>query len=119
MLARNAESLYWIGRSVERADDTARILDVSVHQLLEDATVDTDRVAGADGAVGGVGADVGAAQGTVDEVGALGLLGADGADAARRGRRGIHRSTPAQARGRFAGCLYTNTYPDPSHPPPK
>ena len=45
MLARNAESLYWIGRYVERADDTARILDVSVHQLLEDATVDTDRVA--------------------------------------------------------------------------
>ena len=40
MLARNAESLYWIGRYVERADDTARILDVSVHQLLEDATVD-------------------------------------------------------------------------------
>jgi uncharacterized alpha-E superfamily protein len=42
MLARNAESLYWIGRYVERADDTARILDVSVHQLLEDATVDAD-----------------------------------------------------------------------------
>ena len=42
MLARNAESLYWIGRYVERADDTARILDVSVHQLLEDATVDCD-----------------------------------------------------------------------------
>ena len=45
MLARNAESLYWIGRYVERADDTARILDVSVHQLLEDATVDVDRAA--------------------------------------------------------------------------
>lgn len=43
MLARNAESLYWIGRYVERADDTARILDVTVHQLLEDATVDPDR----------------------------------------------------------------------------
>lgn len=42
MLARNAESLYWIGRYVERADDTSRILDVSVHQLLEDATVDAD-----------------------------------------------------------------------------
>ena len=27
MLARNAESLYWIGRYVERADDTARILE--------------------------------------------------------------------------------------------
>ncbi|WP_433506862.1 alpha-E domain-containing protein [Pseudonocardia halophobica] len=45
MLARNAESLYWIGRYVERADDTARILDVSVHQLLEDATIDVDAVA--------------------------------------------------------------------------
>lgn len=42
MLARNAESLYWIGRYVERADDTARILNVSVHQLLEDASVDPD-----------------------------------------------------------------------------
>ncbi len=44
MLARNAESLFWIGRYVERADDTARILDVAVHQLLEDATVDPDRM---------------------------------------------------------------------------
>lgn len=42
MLARNAESLYWIGRYVERADDTARILDVAVHELLEDASVDPD-----------------------------------------------------------------------------
>ncbi|GAB3480662.1 alpha-E domain-containing protein [Amycolatopsis cihanbeyliensis] len=42
MLARNAESLYWIGRYVERADDTARILNVSVHQLLEDVSVDSD-----------------------------------------------------------------------------
>jgi len=45
VLARNAESLFWIGRYVERADDTARILDVSVHQLLEDATVDADEAA--------------------------------------------------------------------------
>jgi uncharacterized alpha-E superfamily protein len=44
LLARNAESLYWIGRYVERADDTARILDVSVHELLEDASVDPDGV---------------------------------------------------------------------------
>ena len=42
MLARNAEALYWIGRYVERADDTARILDVAVHQLLEDSSVDPD-----------------------------------------------------------------------------
>lgn len=38
MLARNAESLYWIGRYVERADDTARILDVAIHHVLEDIT---------------------------------------------------------------------------------
>src|SRR6516164_1661877 len=43
MLARNAESLYWIGRYVERADDIARILDVTVHQLLEDSSVDPDQ----------------------------------------------------------------------------
>jgi len=43
MLARNAEALYWIGRYVERADYTARILDVTVHQLLEDSSVDPDR----------------------------------------------------------------------------
>ena len=43
MLARNAEALYWIGRYVERADDTARILDVTVHQLLEDSKVDPDQ----------------------------------------------------------------------------
>jgi uncharacterized alpha-E superfamily protein len=43
MLARNAEALYWIGRYVERADDTARILDVAVHQLLEDSSVEPDR----------------------------------------------------------------------------
>ncbi|MDF0532250.1 alpha-E domain-containing protein [Tsukamurella sp. 8F] len=43
MLARNAETLYWIGRYIERADDTARILDVTVHHFLEDATVDEDR----------------------------------------------------------------------------
>ena len=43
MLARNAEAVYWIGRYVERADDTARILDVTVHQLLEDSSVDPDQ----------------------------------------------------------------------------
>jgi uncharacterized alpha-E superfamily protein len=44
MLARNAEALYWIGRYVERADDTARLMDVTVHQLLQDSSVDPDRV---------------------------------------------------------------------------
>ncbi len=36
MLSRIAESLYWIGRYVERAEDTARILDVHFHLLVED-----------------------------------------------------------------------------------
>lgn len=40
MLSRIAESLYWFGRYVERAEDTARILDVHYHLLLEDPEVD-------------------------------------------------------------------------------
>ena len=40
MLSRVAESLYWIGRYVERAEDTARLLDVHVQTLLEDPWVD-------------------------------------------------------------------------------
>ena len=40
MLSRIAESMFWIGRYVERAEDTARILDVQTQLLLEDATVD-------------------------------------------------------------------------------
>ena len=38
MLSRMAESLYWIGRLVERAEDTARLLEVHLSVLLEDAT---------------------------------------------------------------------------------
>ena len=38
MLSRIAESLFWIGRYLERAEDTARLLDVQIHQLLEDPT---------------------------------------------------------------------------------
>lgn len=40
MLSRVAESLYWVGRYVERAEDTARLLDVHVLSLLEDPWVD-------------------------------------------------------------------------------
>ncbi len=40
MLSRIAESLFWIGRYLERADDTARILEVQVHQILEDVSAD-------------------------------------------------------------------------------
>jgi uncharacterized alpha-E superfamily protein len=40
MLSRIAESLFWIGRYIERAEDTARILDVNIHHLLEAPTID-------------------------------------------------------------------------------
>lgn len=40
MLSRIAESLYWLGRYAERAEDTARILDVHFHLLLEDRWTD-------------------------------------------------------------------------------
>ncbi|HSI27430.1 MAG TPA: alpha-E domain-containing protein [Aeromicrobium sp.] len=36
MLSRIAESLFWIGRYLERADDTSRILDVQLQVLIED-----------------------------------------------------------------------------------
>lgn len=35
MLARHAEHLYWAGRYIERAEDTARLLDVTYHGRLE------------------------------------------------------------------------------------
>ncbi len=40
MLSRIAESLFWIGRYVDRADNTARLLDVHFNVLLEDPWVD-------------------------------------------------------------------------------
>ncbi|HXX90805.1 MAG TPA: alpha-E domain-containing protein [Acidimicrobiales bacterium] len=36
LLSRVAESIFWIGRYVERAEGTARILDVVVHHTLEE-----------------------------------------------------------------------------------
>jgi uncharacterized alpha-E superfamily protein len=35
MLSRIADSLFWIARYMERAEDTARTLDVNYHMLLE------------------------------------------------------------------------------------
>jgi uncharacterized alpha-E superfamily protein len=40
MLSRVAEALFWIGRYVERAEDTARLLDVHFHEVLEDPNID-------------------------------------------------------------------------------
>lgn len=42
MLSRIAESLFWIGRYVERSDGTSRILDVHLQMLLEDPWIDED-----------------------------------------------------------------------------
>lgn len=42
MLSRIAESMFWIGRYVERAEDTARILDVQTQHILEDPSTDEE-----------------------------------------------------------------------------
>jgi len=43
MLSRIAESMYWIGRYIERAEDTARITDVTFHHTLGMGTLPEDR----------------------------------------------------------------------------
>jgi uncharacterized alpha-E superfamily protein len=40
LLSRIAETMFWIGRYVERADDTARMVDVYVHRMLEEPQAD-------------------------------------------------------------------------------
>jgi uncharacterized alpha-E superfamily protein len=42
MLSRIAESLFWIGRYVERAEDTARILDVTTQLILEEGRAEEE-----------------------------------------------------------------------------
>ncbi|HEX4979615.1 MAG TPA: alpha-E domain-containing protein [Acidimicrobiales bacterium] len=42
MLARHAESLFWAGRYIERADATARLLDVTYHGILEATPYDVE-----------------------------------------------------------------------------
>ncbi|HEX7161224.1 MAG TPA: alpha-E domain-containing protein [Trebonia sp.] len=42
LLSRIAESIYWTGRYVERADDTARLIDVYIHRMLGEAGADSD-----------------------------------------------------------------------------
>jgi uncharacterized alpha-E superfamily protein len=44
VLSRIAESLYWIGRYLERAEDTSRLLEVHLTRLLEDPVVDEEEV---------------------------------------------------------------------------
>lgn len=45
MLSRIAESLFWIGRYLERAEDTTRIVEVHLQLLLDDPSVDQDDAA--------------------------------------------------------------------------
>ncbi|MEU3845866.1 alpha-E domain-containing protein [Micrococcus terreus] len=46
MLSRIAESLFWIGRYVERADGTARILDVHLERLNGASPAEQEQVTG-------------------------------------------------------------------------
>jgi len=39
MLSRIADSLFWIARYIQRAEDTARILDVNYHTMLEQSHI--------------------------------------------------------------------------------
>jgi len=43
MLARHAENMFWAGRYIERAEDTARLLDVTYHGLLEASPTEAAR----------------------------------------------------------------------------
>ena len=45
MLSRIAESLFWIGRYLERAEDTCRIVEMHLQLLLDDPSVDQDDAA--------------------------------------------------------------------------
>ena len=94
MLSRIAESLYWVGRYVERAEDTARLLDVHVHHILEDPTVREDAACRV--LLGVMGAQP--PSGPVDVQRVVDLLGFDSSDgcsiigalgAARENARGV------------------------------
>jgi len=73
MLSRIAEALFWIGRYVERADGTARILDVHLQLLLEDPWVDEDTACRALLSVMGTSADADTPLSREDVVGLLAL----------------------------------------------
>jgi uncharacterized alpha-E superfamily protein len=75
MLSRVAEALFWVGRYVERAEDTARLLDVHFHEVLEDPGVDEARACAVLLAVMGVPGEV--AKRHRDSRAVLELLGYD------------------------------------------
>lgn len=43
MLSRVADSLYWMSRYLERAEHTARLLDVNLHQMLDQSPESADQ----------------------------------------------------------------------------
>ena len=43
MLSRVADSLYWLARYIERAENNARILDVNLQVTLDDDKSSEDR----------------------------------------------------------------------------
>ena len=61
MLSRVADSLYWVGRYLERAENTVRILDVNLNLMLEGSTTGNEtrwgRIKSALGKPKGVDAD--------------------------------------------------------------
>ncbi|MBR7828270.1 alpha-E domain-containing protein [Actinospica sp. MGRD01-02] len=105
MLSRIAESLFWLGRYVERADDTARILDAFMHRLLDDPATDEHAACRTLYAILGV--EPAAAQGArYDAVGVMDLLGFDTANpsavagawcAARDNARGVSEVISTEA----------------------
>jgi uncharacterized alpha-E superfamily protein len=46
MLSRVAQSLYWMARYVERAENTARLVDVNLQLLLDSRALDDSSIAG-------------------------------------------------------------------------
>ena len=84
MLSRIAESLYWLGRYSERAEATARILDVYSHALLEDR----------------VGSEESACRRLVEAMGAAEAAAADGVETNIEALVGFFVDDP-----RFAGSV--------------
>jgi len=73
LLSRLAESLFWIGRYVERADDTSRIVDAYLHRLLEDPFENEDLACRSLLAIMGLDAPIGTPIRTADVMDKLGF----------------------------------------------
>ena len=99
MLSRVAEALFWMGRYVERAEDTARLLDVHFHQVVEDPAVDEAETCRVLAAVMGVEDDP--PRGIRDALETLAFSGTGETSivgslgAARRNARGVRESLSA------------------------